>query len=307
MTYPLAYPLAPTNALGIYLQSSASARKSGDDSMAFIDHIMKAPPRVRRALSLRRKERLSERDREIAASIGRFKYMSARQIEELHFSGHATPLTGARTCRRVLERLTRAGVLCRLERRIGGVWAGSVSYVYALTTLGYRLVLGGDGIRVRRYEPSAEFLDHTLAVAQLAVDLQRLARLGSIDLVDIQPEPGCWRRFTAGLDGVQILKPDLSVALKVSDYEYHWFVEVDLSTHSAAAVVRKCRLYDRYWATGIEQDRSGLFPRVLFVAPNARRAGLLERAIDSAHRLNAKLFAATTTADAMAYLTGAWS
>ena len=152
-----------------------------------------------------------------------------------------------------------------------------------------------------------EFLDHTLEVAQLAVNLHHLARDGRIDLVKIAPEPDCWRRFTAGLEGVQTLKPDLSVALRVSNYEYHWFIEVDLSTHSAIAVVRKCQLYHRYWTTGIEQDRSGLFPRVLFVTPNARRAGVLERAIGSARQLSAKLFAVTTTLDAMACLTGAAS
>jgi hypothetical protein len=198
-------------------------------------------------------------------------------------------------------------VLWRLDRRIGGVRAGSVSFVYALGPLGYRVLRDKGGARIRRHEPSAEFLDHTLAVAQLAVDLHRLARSGRIDLVDIEPEPDCWRKFTAGLEGVQILKPDLSVSLRATDYEYHWFVEIDLSTHSAAAVVRKCQLYNRYWSTGIEQDRSGLFPRVLFVTPNARRAGLLERAIGGARQLSAKLFAVTTTADAMECLTGAVS
>ena len=307
MTYPLAYPVASMNAPSICLQHSSFARKSGNDSMAFVRHIMKAPPRVRRALALRRKEHLSERDSAIVASVGRFKYMSARQIEELHFSDHATPLTGARTCRRVLERLIRADLLWRLERRVGGVQAGSASYVYALTPLGYRLMVDGDDVRVRRHEPSAEFLDHTLAVAQLAVDLHRQARSGSIDLIDIEPEPACWRRFTVGLEGVQTLKPDLSVSLRAADYEYHWFVEVDLSTLSAAAVVRKCQLYDRYWSTGIEQDRSGLFPRVLIVTTNARRAGVLERAIGEARHLSAKLFAVATTAEAIACLTGAAS
>jgi hypothetical protein len=268
---------------------------------------MRAPLRAGRAVAARCRRHLSERELAVVASLNRYRYMSARQIEKLHFFNHASPLTGARTCRRVLERLTRASVLWRLERRIGGVRAGSASFIYALGPLGHRVVTDTDGARVRRREPSAEFLDHTLAIAELAVDLHCLTRSGNLDLLDIEPEPTCWRRFTVGLEGVQVLKPDLSVSLRASDYEYHWFVEIDLSTHSAAAVVRKCRLYDRYWATGIEQDRSGLFPRVLFVAPNARRAGLLERTIDSAHHLNAKLFAVTTPADAMAYLTGARS
>jgi len=268
---------------------------------------MRAPLRAGRAVAGRCRRQLSDRELAVITSLDRYRYMTARQIEQLHFFDHATPLTGARTCRRVLERLTRIRVLWRLDRRIGGLRAGSASFVYALGPLGYRLLTGAGAERVRRREPSAEFLDHTLEVAQLAVDLHQLARDGSIDLVDIEPEPDCWRRFTAGMEGAQILKPDLSVALRASDYEYHWFVEVDLSTHSAAAVVRKCQLYNRYWTTGIEQDRSGLFPRVLFVAPNARRAGVLERAIGSARQLSAKLFAVTTTADAMECLMGAVS
>lgn len=304
MTYPLGYPLALSSPLGLCLQSDALACISDDDSCALVCTNMRTPIRGGRAVATRLRRRLPERDIEVVASIGRYKYMSAKQIEELHFVDHATPLTGARTCRRVLKRLTKAGVLWRLDRRIGGMRAGSVSYVYAITTLGFLILDDTSAAHVRRHEPSAEFLDHTLEVAQLAVDLHHQARDGRIDLVSIEPEPDCWRRFTAGMEGAQVLKPDLSIALRASDYEYHWFVEVDLSTHSAAAVVRKCQLYNRYWTTGIEQDRSGLFPRVLIVTPNARRAGLLERAIGDARQLSAKLFAVTTTADAMACLTG---
>jgi len=265
---------------------------------------MRAPLRAGRAVAARCKEQLSGRDVAVVTTIDRYRYLSARQIEELHFVDHASPLTAARTCRRVLERLTRSGVLFRLERRIGGVRAGSASFVYALGPLGGRVVRNADGSRIRRREPSAEFLDHTLAIAELTVDLHRAARYGEIELLEIEPEPTCWRRFGAGLEGVQTLKPDLSVSLRAGEYEYHWLVEVDLSTHSAAAVVRKCRVYQRYWTTGIEQDRKGLFPKVLFVAPIERRAALLQRTIASAHHLNEALFAVTTAANATMHLTG---
>jgi hypothetical protein len=269
---------------------------------------MRAPLRAGRAAARRCRTHLSNRELAMMASIESYRYLTARQIEELHFFSHATPLTGARTCRRVLERLTRAGVLWRLARRVGGVRAGSASFVYALAPLGQRILDGGDGGRVRRREPSEEFLDHTLAIAQLAVDLHCLTRHGGdIDLLEVEPEPGCWRRFSAGLEGIEVLKPDLSVSLKAGDFEYHWYVEIDLSTHSAAAVVRKCLVYQRYWSTGIEQDRSGLFPKVLFVAPNQRRTDLLERSIAAARQLNRDLFAVTTTGGALECLTGAAS
>jgi len=231
--------------------------------------------------------------------------MTALQIEELHFFEHTTRLTAARTCRRVLERMTRVGLIWRLERRIGGIRAGSASFVYALAPFGQRIIDPDGEARLRYAEPSDVFLEHTLAIAQLAVDLHRLSRTtDDVDLIAVDPEPECWRRFTVGLEGVQILKPDLSVSLRVGEYDYHWFVEVDLSTHSAATVVRKCRLYHSYWQRGVEQDRSGLFPRILVVAPSQRRASLIERSIRNARNLNLDLFALTTSDDALKWLTG---
>lgn len=289
-----------------HLHGAVALCNSDDDCLALMEYIMSAPLRAGRVAARRCRRHLSERELAVMASVSRYRYLSARQIEELHFFDHASPLTGARTCRRVLERLTDVGVLRRLERRIGGVRAGSASFVYALAPLGHRILDNGNGGRVRRREPSEEFLDHTLAIAELAVNLHRLARGDeSVAIIRIEPEPGCWRRFTADLEGTQTLKPDLTVSLRAGDYEYLWFIEVDLATHSGAAVVRKCHLYHRYWSTGIEQDRSGIFPRVLFVTPGLRRAGLLKRSIASARHLNHELFTVTTIEDAGGCLTGA--
>lgn len=309
MTYPLAYPLASMNASGICLQIEASGCNSGDDYSAVLDYPKTPSKRAGRGIARRHRQQLSARDLAVIASVGSYRYLAARQIEELHFHAHATPLTAARACRRALERLTEAELLWRLKRRIGGVQAGSASYVYALAPLGQRVLLGDETERrVRRHEPSAEFLDHALSVAELVVELHQLNRQkGNMDLLDVAPEPDCWRKFGAGLEGVRTLKPDLSVVLQVGDYEYRWFVEMDLSTHSAAAVVRKCRIYDRYWAAGIEQDRHGLFPMVLIVTPSARRTELLKRTISRASHLNTELFVVATTKDATAFLTGAAS
>src|ERR1051326_2725294 len=98
---------------------------------------------------------LSERDRAVVEDVGRFRLLSARQIEALHFRSedHATRLTAARTCRRVLDRLVRGRLLARLQRRtIGGVWAGSASYIYGLGPIGHRLG-DEDGPRRRLREP----------------------------------------------------------------------------------------------------------------------------------------------------------
>jgi hypothetical protein len=207
-------------------------------------------------------------------------------------------------CRRVLERLTRGGLLYRLRRRIGGIYAGSASYIYSLAPRGFRVLHGGDGRRARRWEPSEEFLDHTLAIAQLAIDLRCLSRGDTIELAEVEPEPGCWRAVATSGGGGQILKPDLAVDLKTGGYQYRWFVEVDRATHSGPAVLRKCRLYQSYWLSGLEQDRHGLFPKVLFVAPSPRRASVLKRTLAGARNLNKDLFAVTTSEMAVAELVG---
>lgn len=305
MTSPLAYPLAWPKLADSSWKSQHLVQTVATTCSALMEYPMRATPRAGRAVARRCRRRLSERDLALLGSVGKYRYMTALQIEELHFFGHASRITGARTCRRVLERMTQAGLLWRLERRIGGVRAGSASFVYALAPLGQRIIDPDGEMRVRYREPSEEFLEHTLAVAQLAVDLNTLAR-GSDDLgiLALDAEPGCWRHFNVGFEGVQTLKPDLSVSLRVGEFEYRWFVEVDLSTHSGAAVVRKCRIYDRYWQTGIEQDRSGLFPRVLLVTPSLRRATLIERSISGAQHLNHDLFAVTTSNDALKWLAG---
>ena len=308
MTYPLAYPTAWLNPTDSTCKSRHLVQLVATTSSALMGDSMRAPLRAGRAAARRCRRRLSERDLAVLTSLRRFRYMTAPQIEELHFFGHATRLTAARTCRRVLERMTRVGLLWRLERRIGGIRAGSASFVYALAPLGQRIIDPNGEARLRYAEPSDEFLEHTLAIAQLAVDLHRLSRTtDDVDLIAVDPEPDCWRRLTVGLEGVRILKPDLSVSLRVGEFDYHWFVEVDLSTHSAATVVRKCRLYHSYWQNGVEQDRSGLFPRILFVTPSQRRASLIERSIWSARNLNLDLFALTTSDQALKWLVGAAS
>src|SRR5665647_1614795 len=79
---------------------------SGNDSSAFAWYTTKASRRAGRAAVVRHRRHLSERDMCVIGNIDRYRYLSARQIEELHFFDHASSLTGARACRRVLERLT---------------------------------------------------------------------------------------------------------------------------------------------------------------------------------------------------------
>src|SRR5664280_2847157 len=118
------------------------------------------------------REGLSQRDLAVLADIGRFRMLTSRQLETLHFSDAATPLTAARTCRRVLRRLTTLGLLHRLERRIGGLHAGSAAFIYVLSDGGQRLLDGGAddaAPRKRLHEPSLPFVAHTLALSLIHI------------------------------------------------------------------------------------------------------------------------------------------
>lgn len=249
--------------------------------------------------------RLSARDLAIIRQVAELRLMSARQIQALHFPAaeHDNERAATRARQRVLTRLCRERLLSRLERRIGGVRAGSAALVLVLGPVGQR-VLGRDGSRRRAYEPSWRFFDHTLAISQLVVDVSVAARHGLLDVLEAQAEPRCWRRF-AGLGGRLVLRPDAFLALGIGDYELRWFIEVDRSTESLPTVLRKCHLYADYYQSGTEQAKhDGVFPRVCWIVPDDVRAERVRTAIARNSALSGRLFVVTTSARAITTLQG---
>lgn len=248
---------------------------------------------------------LSGRDIAIVRQVADLKLMSARQIEAVHFTldDHSTGLTAARSARRVLERLVRDRLLVRLSRRVGGIRAGSASYVYAIGPVGQR-VIGSGKARVRFREPSATFARHTLAVTQLLVDLTVESRTGRIDILGLQPEPTCWRATTAAMGVNSTLRPDLFASIGIGDYEHRWFIEVDLGSEHLPTLLRKCASYEAYYRSGQEQHEHGVFPRVLWIMNEEHRADRLREAIERDPQLSSTLFTVTTTDDVMTVLGG---
>jgi hypothetical protein len=235
---------------------------------------------------------LSERDFAIVQVVAEHRFLTARQVEGLLFYEHSSPLAAARVCRRVLARLTRERLLVRLKRRVGGVRAGSASFVYALGVLGGLLL---SGTRNRVTEPSPLFLDHTLAIGDARLVLEIAAREGLFDLAEIEIEPTSWRRFSGPGGTSSFVKPDMYVVTGRAEFEDCWFIEIDRGTESPAAISRKCRAYDLYWRSGLEQTAHGTYPLVLWVAPDERRAGRLAAVVNRARNLNRELFRVTTT------------
>jgi len=194
---------------------------------------------------------------------------------------HASAASTARAVRRTLAQLTGLGVLARLDRRVGGVRAGSAGYVYYLGPVGQRLVAYWDGrglVRGRfRPEPGGRYVRHRLAVSELYVQLSAADRQGELDLLSFDAEPDCWRRSLDGFGGSVLLKPDAYVAVGVGAYEERCFVEVDLGSESRSVIAGKVRAYLDYFHAGVEQAESGVFPRVLLLTnTEARRAALVD-------------------------------
>jgi Replication-relaxation len=248
---------------------------------------------------------LSGRDLAIVAQVADLRLMSARHIEAIHFTlaDHASAITAARSARRVLERLVRDRLLVRLTRRVGGVRAGSASFVYAIGPVGQRLI-GKVEPRVRFREPSDTFALHTLAITQFIVELTLGSRAKRFELLGLQPEPTCWRTSSAAMGVGATLRPDLFVSIGLGEYEYRWFVEIDLGTEHLPTLLRKCAAYETYYRTGTEQHRHGVFPRVLWIMDGPERVQRLRTAIDRDGQLTSALFTVTTEATAMDIVAG---
>lgn len=221
-------------------------------------------------------EGMTDTERVIVQVVDRLRLVSHGQLARLAPSGgDASPASAARTIRRTLLRLTELGVLSRLDRRIGGIRAGSAGHVYYLGPVGQRLIAywNGDGLvrgRVRP-EPGAPFVRHRLATSELYVAGRERERLGDLDLMAFDVEPACWRQSLTGLGGQTILKPDAFLRVGVGAYEDRWFIEVDLGTESRTVLARKLRAYLDYFHTGAEQATSGVFPRVLWLTTTDER------------------------------------
>ncbi len=253
-------------------------------------------------------EHLTARDIRLLEDLERYRLLTTRQIQRLRlpavpFGSHVSTSAATRGTTRILNRLEDLGVVTRLERRIGGTKHGSANTVWQLGATGERYLRTRQGLpRRRRFdEPSLTFIAHTIATRDIAVTVIENAAHRSYDVLTADVEPHCWRTFTTGT-GTTTLRPDLFVVTADPTTETHSFVEVDLDTEHLPALIRKCRLYQRYFRTGIEQQARGLFPAIVWLVPTSKRARQLHDAIANARDLDADLFWITTTDQALAHL-----
>jgi hypothetical protein len=260
----------------------------------------------RRYLTSRRMDELhgllTPADWEVLRTLEVVRVATGLQLQRLHHGGIGDAAKQRRL--RQLTRLSRWRTVTRLARRVGGHGAGSMSTIYCLDVAGQRL-LDTDRDRPRTpWTPSTPFLFHALTVTELYVELVETERKGALQLLDFSAEPACWRNFTDRRgDGVP-LKPDALVVIGLGAFQDSWFVEIDRATESRPRITAKARLYVEYHATGLEQVRHDVFPRVVWVVPNATRQ---EQIINALRRLDAEgwdLFAVVTVDAIIAAMTG---
>jgi hypothetical protein len=254
-------------------------------------------------------ETLTERDHQVIRDLESYRLLTSRQIQRLHFDHtHPTATAAIRACNRTLDRLRTAGLVRALERRIGGTRSGSAGYVWYLGPAGDRLLQrldaqAGQPSRRNYREPSRHFVEHTLAIAELAVQTVEAERHSELEVLALQTEPASWQQSLSRHGTTQTLKPDLRLVTASADYEHHWFIEIDMATEHLPVILRQCAAYEAFRSTGRYQAAHGLFPVVLWVAPTPARAAAILRSAAKAS-LEPDLFRACTPTQYLAALTG---
>lgn len=223
-------------------------------------------------------ERLSERDKEIIRLLARVRVLTGTQLERLAFHCYSTD-NQSHIRRRVLKRLADLDLVATLERRIGGVRAGSAGLVYALGRVGQRMadMLNGatsnDRTRAPR-TPGTLFLRHALAVSEAFTSMVEISRGSNVRVRSFLAEPHSW--WPDGTGG--LLRPDALVIVEDEQYEATAWLEIDQGTESLGRIRSKIAAYEAFALTGRE-GANGVLPHVLFAASDETRADAISREI----------------------------
>lgn len=221
------------------------------------------------------------------------RVLTGAHLDELLGEPDTSPATSRRVRRRITARLSEAGLVSMLPRRIGGVRAGSDGHVYTFTHTGRRFLalLDGESDPPRaRYlaEPTFPFLAHALAVSDMYVHLVTRSRNGIFRLTRFITEPTCWWPLGNGSS----LHPDAYLMLDSPTHTDCWWLEVDQSTETTPRLRTKCRAYLTH-ATSGGTGPDDVLPRVLFTAPTQQRTEVITAVITSLRRDTGLIVTAT--------------
>lgn len=249
---------------------------------------------------------LTEQDCAILRRVCGLRFVTGSQLTRMHFTDEDAA-ADARAARRVLLRLVRLDVLERLPRQVGGARSGSAGFVYRLGRAGQRLAAqrGWQPERSRRRSqvPGSLFVRHALRVAELHTLLVEADRSRSVELLELVAEPACWRSYGGVRSQRVTLKPDSYARLGLGDFEDSYFIEVDMGTEGSRALDRQLKAYLAYFDSGREQAEHGVFPKVLWLTPDAERGGVIEDRIRRLPRASRELFQVARFDDAASVVT----
>jgi hypothetical protein len=206
-----------------------------------------------------------DRDRLIVLSIARFGQLASEHIAAMHFADVKSPTPQWRTMHRLMDH----NYVKLVERRpVGGNGSGSGQFVYQLGSAGH--ALSG---RPGKYWPYRSVNLHTLAIADVHVELVRAEQSGRITIDRYDTEPHT-HRVVAGAE----LRPDYYVDAgdKVKRRNVELWIEADRGTERQDAIKDKLKRY----AHAYEQGSMTFFPRVVFIAPDEPRARELRTIIE---------------------------
>jgi Replication-relaxation len=250
---------------------------------------------------------LSDLDRQVLEFVARWRLSTGKQLVARFWAADdAERERRARVGRRALKRLADWRVLDPLPNRArGGVRGGSDSLIYSVGVAGARLLARDGRVPKRLGVPGHRHIAHTLTTCEVAIRLFAAECAGTVECLEIQPEPDCWRPFMGAMGARLVVKPDLylRVALPGSRYEYRWHVEIDMGSEHTATLLAKCQRYLAHYRSGAEQRERGTASRVLWVVPDSRRAGELEQVIGSLALADRRLFAVCEFAETDRFLT----
>jgi Replication-relaxation len=223
-------------------------------------------------------DQLSPRDKAILADLERTRVLTGAQLQRLHFTPLSTAARARDRCR-VLQRLTNLDLVSTLDRRIGGVRAGSAGHIYALTPAGQRLQALQRGQQLTKrlrhpHTPGTPFVDHALAISEIYVGLIEASRHQGFQVPTFQGEPTCWHPTGNN----QYLHPDAYLVLATPTYKDCWWLEIDQATEALPRIKRKCRTYLDFITHG-GTGPDNIPPRILFTTPNPDRSNAIKTVI----------------------------
>jgi Replication-relaxation len=238
--------------------------------------------------------------------LSRARVLRGGQLDRLLRHPDTASRTAERARQRAMTYLCQLGLVATLDRRIGGVRAGSAGYVHVLNPAGYKLaaLLTGTPIpaQVRRFRaPGPMFIAHALDIAEIYVQLtEASSKDGGFRVAAFVTEPATW--WPIGNGGH--LRPDAYTALAVPTHRDVWWLEIDRDTESIPRLRDKLRDYldhATYGGTGPD----GAPPRVLVTAPTPKRCAVISELITGLPPPAADLFVVCQHTAAAHHLTTA--